>query len=134
MWQFKGDFVIISKGDYMGDYKKHLNLVKEKLESINEAFKEKRYTVVGDLGTKVVEQLVEADAAKISQHFGDHRARHEYANANYPDEITHAMRRIWFAYGDLGYDGVNGGRAREAMENLEIVIRFFKERFGEKIG
>ena len=71
---------------------------------------------------------------QISQHFGDHRARHEHANANYPDEITHAMRRIWFAYGDLGYDGVNGGRAREAMENLEIVIRFFEERFGEKIG
>jgi len=44
------------------------------------------------------------------------------------------MRRIWFAYGDLGYDGVNGGRAREAMENLEIVVRFFEERFGEKIG
>ena len=125
---------MISKGDYMGDYKKHLNLAKEKLESINEAFKEKRYTVVGDLGTKVVEQLVEADAAKISQHFGDHRARHEYANANYPDEITHAMRRIWFAYGDLGYDGVNGGRAREVMENLEIVVRFFEGRFGEKIG
>jgi len=59
----------------MGDYKKHLNLAKEKLESINEAFKEKRYTVVGDLGTKV-----------------------------------------------------------EAMENLEIVVRFFEERFGEKIG
>jgi len=118
----------------MGDYKKHLNLAKEKLESINEAFKEKRYTVVGDLGTKVVEQLVEADAAKISQHFGDHRARHEYANANYPDEITHAMRRIWFAYGDLGYDGVNGARAREAMENIEIVVRFFEERFGKKIG
>jgi len=125
---------MISKGDYMGDYKKHLNLAKEKLESINEAFKEKRYTVVGDLSTKVVEQLVEADAAKISQHFGDHRARHEYANANYPDEITHAMRRIWFAYGDLGYDGVNGGRAREVMENLEIVVRFFEGRFGEKIG
>ena len=125
---------MISKGDYMGDYKKHLNLAKEKLESINEAFKEKRYTVVGDLSTKVVEQLVEADAAKISQHFGDHRARHEYANANYPDEITYATRRIWFAYGDLGYDGVNGGRAREAMENLEIVVRFFEERFGEKIG
>ena len=41
----------------MGDYKKHLSLAKEKLESINEAFREKRYTVGGDLGTKVVEPV-----------------------------------------------------------------------------
>lgn len=44
------------------------------------------------------------------------------------------MRRIWFAYGDLGYDGVNGKRAKIVMENLEAVIKFFEARFGVKIN
>ena len=44
------------------------------------------------------------------------------------------MRRIWFAYGDLGYDGINGKRAKVVMYNLEVVIKFFEERFGVKIN
>lgn len=43
------------------------------------------------------------------------------------------MRRVWFAYGDLGYDGVNGKRAKIVMDNLGIVIKFFEARFGVKI-
>ena len=43
------------------------------------------------------------------------------------------MRKIWFAYGDLGYDGVNGKRAKEVMDNLKIIIDFFEKRFGVKI-
>ena len=43
------------------------------------------------------------------------------------------MRRVWFAYGDLGYDGVNGKRAKIVMDNLKVVITFFEERFGAKI-
>ena len=82
----------------------------------------------------MVEQLIEADAARTNQHFGDHKSRHDYANANFPEEINHAMRRIWFAYGDLGYDGINGKRAEQVMKNLKEVIKFFEERFGEKIG
>jgi len=118
----------------MGDYKKHLDIAREKLEAVKEAFQEKRSTVVGDLGTKVVEQLIEADAARFNQHFGDHKSRHDYANKNFPEEVNRAMRKIWFAYGDLGYDGVNGKRAKQVMRSLEIVLKFFEERFGEKIG
>lgn len=40
------------------------------------------------------------------------------------------MRKIWFAYGNLGYDGANGNRAKKVMENLGIVVKFFEERFG----
>ena len=43
------------------------------------------------------------------------------------------MRRIWFAYGDLGYDDANGKRARIVMDNLAIVIKFFEARLGVKI-
>ncbi len=117
----------------MGDLNKHLELAREKLKAATEAYHKKQSTVVGDLGTKVVEQLVEADAAKSSEHFGDHQSRHEYSNKNFPKEVNAAMRKIWFAYGDLGYDGVNGKRAKEVVDNLKIIIEFFEKRLGVKI-
>jgi hypothetical protein len=43
------------------------------------------------------------------------------------------MRKIWFAYADLGYDGINGKRAKDVVNNLKIVIKFFSKRFGIKI-
>lgn len=48
----------------MGDFKKHLELAKEKLKATISAYNKKQNTVVGDMGTKVVEQLIEADAAR----------------------------------------------------------------------
>jgi len=117
----------------MGDFQKHLELVKEKLKATINAYNNKQSTVVGDLGTKVVEQLVEADAANNGEHFGDHKSRHEYSNKNFPAEINKAMRKIWFAYGDLGYDGINGKRARAVIDNLRIIIEFFGKRFEVKI-
>ncbi len=43
------------------------------------------------------------------------------------------MKKVWFAYGDLGYDGINGNRAKTAIQNLNIVLEYFEKRFGEKI-
>lgn len=117
----------------MGDFQKHLELAKEKFQATINAYNNKQSTVVGDMGTKVVEQLVEADAAKQGEHFGDHQSRHEYSNKNFPAEINKAMRKIWFAYGDLGYDGINGKRAKAVIDNLKIIIEFFEKRFGVKI-
>lgn len=118
----------------MGDFNKHIGLAKEKLVAAVDACHKKQSTVVGDLGTKVVEQLVEADAARNNEHFGDHQSRHEYSNRNFSKEVNAAMRKIWFAYGDLGYDGVNGKRAKEVMDNLKIITEFFEKRFGVKIN
>ena len=78
----------------MGDFEKHIKLVREKRKATAEAYHNKQSTVVGDLGTKVVEQLVEADAAKNNEHFGDHQSRHEYSNKNFPKEVNAAMRKI----------------------------------------
>lgn len=80
-----------------------------------------------------MEQLVEADAARDNKHFGTHGDRREYSNKNFPASITRAMRKIWFAYGDLGYDGINGKRAKSVMENLRIILNFFNKRFGKQI-
>jgi len=44
------------------------------------------------------------------------------------------MQRLWFAYGDLGYDGTNGRRARVVMENLRRIVEFFEDRFDETIA
>lgn len=118
----------------MGDFEKHLKLAREKMKATVEAYRKKQSTVVGDLGIKVVEQLIEADAARNNEHFGDHQSRHEYSQKTFSPEINKAMRKIWFAYGDLGYDGVNGKRAKEVMDNLNIVIVFFEERFGVKVN
>jgi hypothetical protein len=117
----------------MGNFQKHLKLAKEKLDATISAYYNKQMTVVGDLGTKVVEQLVEADAARNNEHFGDHRSRHEYSNKSFPFKINKAMRKIWFAYADLGYDGVNGKKAKAVIDNLKIIVNFFEKKFDIKI-
>jgi hypothetical protein len=117
----------------MGNFEKHLSLAKEKLKATIASYEKKLNTVVGDEATKVVEQLIEADAAQNKTHLGDHKSRHDYSNKTYPDEINKAMRKVWFAYGDLGYDGINGKRAKIVMDNLSIVIDFFEKRFRIKI-
>jgi hypothetical protein len=117
----------------MGEFKKHLRIAREKFRAVTTAYKKKQHTVVGDLATKVVEQLVEADAARANEHFGTHMERHGYSNINFPAPINKAMRKIWFAYGDLGYDGVNGKRAREVIRHLNKILEYFEKRFGEKI-
>ena len=43
------------------------------------------------------------------------------------------MRKIWFAYADLGYDGVNGKRAKAVIDNLKIIVNFFEKKFDIKI-
>jgi hypothetical protein len=118
----------------MGEYKKHLKIAKEKLSVFLSAYEKGQFTVVGDLATKVCEQLIEADAARAGKHFGAHLERHAYSNEKYPKEINAAMRKLWFAYGDLGYDGVNGKRAKIVRENLHLVLVYFSQRFGEKIA
>lgn len=117
----------------MGEFRKHLKIAKEKLSAVTAVYKKKQYTVVGDLATKVVEQLVEADDAKANAHFGTHQSRHEYSNKTFPAEINKAMRKIWFAYGNLGYDGTDGKEAKSVIINLNKIIGYFEKRFGEKI-
>ena len=80
-----------------------------------------------------MEQLIEADAARENTHFGTHLDRHQFSGNRYSKEINAAMKRVWFSYGDLGYDGVNGGRAKRAVKNLDNILKFFSKRFSEQI-
>jgi hypothetical protein len=114
----------------MGDFKKHFELMKEKQTAAHHAFENKQNSVVGDLAIKAVEQAVEADAArvKIPKHFGEHEERMKYVKI-LSEEIYQKARKLWFIYGDLGYDGVNGDRAKKAISYMDAIVKFFEERW-----
>ncbi|MBF0217783.1 MAG: hypothetical protein HQL30_12420 [Candidatus Omnitrophica bacterium] len=78
----------------MGEFEKHMRIAKEKLTVAKQALGGKNNTVVGDLATKVVEQLIEADVSRKGEHFGDHKSRNDYSNKEYPEEVNNAMRRV----------------------------------------
>ena len=43
----------------MGEYEKHIRMAREKLKAVRNAFEKGQHAVVGDLATKVVEQIEE---------------------------------------------------------------------------
>jgi len=118
----------------MGDVSHHSRLAKEKREAALDEFQKGRYTVVGDLTLKAVEQAVEAAAAKSGIHFhltprSAHAERVRWAKEKFR-QIAADLDVVWGAYGDLGYDGLNGNRAREAVEAMERIMGEIGKRTG----
>ncbi len=116
----------------MGDATHHTRLAREKREAALDEFKKGRYTVVGDLSLKAVEQAIEAVAAKSGKHFHisprtAHAERVKWAKTSFP-EIAADLDIIWGAYGDLGYDGLDGKRAKEAVDAMERIIDGIEKR------
>jgi len=112
----------------------HSRLAKEKREAALDEFKKRRYTVVGDLTLKAVEQAIEALAAQSGMHFHltprtAHAERVRWAKKNLPD-VAADLDVVWGAYGDLGYDGLDGNRARDAVEAMERIIDGIEKRTG----
>ncbi|KPV64022.1 MAG: hypothetical protein AOA66_0473 [Candidatus Bathyarchaeota archaeon BA2] len=97
-------------------------------------FDKRRYTVVGDMALKTVEQAIEAVASREGKHFHvsprmAHALRVKWAKENFP-EISADLDIVWSAYGDLGYDGLDGNRAREAVEAMERIVDEIERRSG----
>jgi hypothetical protein len=120
----------------MGDTLHHSRLAREKREAALEEYSKGRYTVVGDLVIKAVEQTIEAAASKEGLHFHlnpktAHARRIKWTKQKFP-ETSADLDIVWGAYGDLGYDGLNGKRAREAVEAMERIINEIKSRAGVK--
>jgi len=118
----------------MGDVAHHSRLAKEKREAALDEFQKGRYTAVGDLTLKAVEQAVEAAAAKSGIHFHltprtAHAERVRWAKEKFR-QIAADLDVVWGAYGDLGYDGLNGNRAREAVEAMERIMGEIGKRTG----
>ncbi|MFQ5758969.1 MAG: hypothetical protein ACE5IF_04775 [Candidatus Bathyarchaeia archaeon] len=118
----------------MGDETHHSRLAKEKREAALDEFSKGRYTVVGDMALKAVEQAIEAVASREGEHFHlsprtAHALRVKWAKENFP-QISTDLDVVWSAYGDLGYDGLDGNRAREAVEAMERIIGEIERRSG----
>ena len=119
-------------GNRLGDSTHHLILSKEKREAALDEFGKGRYTVVGDMVLKAVEQAIEAAASNEGKHFHAnprmaHALRVKWAKENFP-EIAADLDVVWSAYGDLGYDGLDGERAKEAVEAMERIIDAVEKR------
>jgi len=121
----------------MGDASHHSRLAKEKMAAAVDELEKKRFTVVGDLVVKAVEQAIEAAAAGEGKHFHvsprtAHAERVRWAKKRF-SEIAAELDVVWGAYGDLGYDGLDGGRAREAVKAMGRIVDAIERRGGIRL-
>jgi len=121
----------------MGDVGHHARLAKEKRAAALDEYQKGRYTVVGDLVLKAVEQAIEAAASKEGMHFHlnprtAHARRTTWTKERFPN-IAADLDVVWGAYGDLGYDGLNGKRAQEAIEAMERIINEIERKTGIRL-
>jgi hypothetical protein len=110
----------------MSDVEIHLRAAREKRLAALEEFDKKRYTVVGDLAIKTVEQAIEASAAVDGKHFHSqprsaHGNRMRWIKQRFPS-LSKDVDELWGAYGALGYEGIDGERARKVIKAMERVL------------
>jgi len=118
----------------MGSLEHHLRLSKEKKDAALEEYERKRYTVVGDMAIKAVEQAIEALASLEGLHFhtnprSAHANRVSWVKRRFP-ELSGHVDMLWGAYGMLGYEGVDGERAKKALEAMGVILDGFEGKAG----
>jgi|Deesub1362A_J573_1020465.scaffolds.fasta_scaffold00210_25 hypothetical protein len=106
----------------MGDTDTHVRIALENLNGAVEEAKNKRFSNVGLLAVRSLEQMIEACAFKDGLHFHEHprtahRNRRIWLKTNHPD-LLDAWDELWGIYGALGYGGINGERAEQALRIL----------------
>ncbi|MEM3608045.1 MAG: hypothetical protein QW238_04200 [Candidatus Bathyarchaeia archaeon] len=107
----------------MGDSTHHSRIAEENFLGAAEELENKRFTNVALLCLRSLEQMIEACASKEKLHFHEqprtaHKNRRNWLNMHRPDLTIH-WDRLWGIYGALGYGGVNGERATQALEILK---------------
>ena len=110
----------------MRDVDIHVKAAREKRMAALEEFDKRRYMVVGDLAIKTVEQAIEASAALEGKHFhldprSAHSNRLRWVKEKFPS-LSKDVDELWGAYGALGYEGINGERAKKAIDAMERVL------------
>lgn len=122
----------------MGDQIHHARVATEKRQAAIDELQKERYTVVDDLTLKAVEQAAEAAAAGDDRHFHvsprtAHSQRVSWVRERFPD-IAVDFEVLWGVYGDLGYDGLNGNRARKGVEAMERILSEISRQTGIRFG
>jgi len=122
----------------MGDERHHTTLVVEKRDGARAEFRMNRYTNVADLALKAVEQAVEAAVSRLGLHFhtnprSAHLERGRWLKQNL-SEVATDFDMLWSACGDLGYDGLDGKRAREALQSMEKILNAIEAKTGVRFG
>ena len=116
----------------MDDTTHHTNITEENLKGALDELKNKRFTNVGLLTLKAMEQMIEACASKEGLHFHEHprtahKNRRNWLKTHHPDLIE-AWDQLWGIYGALGYGGLNGERANQAMAMLKECLTELSRR------
>lgn len=110
----------------MSDLGIHAKATCEKRLAALEEFDKKRYMVVGDLAIKAVEQAIEAVASLDGAHFhlhprSVHTNRLRWIKERFP-ALSKDVDELWGAYRTLGYEGVDGDRAKKVLGAMERVL------------
>ena len=118
----------------MGNDAHHTRLAREKRDAALDENMSRRYTVVGDLALKAVEQAIEATASRENMHFHlaprtAHAERIRWFKERFPVS-SKDVDALWGAYGTLGYEGADGERAKRALEAMENILNEISNRTG----
>jgi len=110
----------------MSDVEIHTKAARERRLASLEEFDKKRYMVVGDLAIKTVEQAIEVVAALEGRHFhlhprSAHSDRLRWIKEKFPS-LSKDLDELWGAYGTLGYEGIDGERAKKVVDAMERVL------------
>jgi len=120
----------------MGDVSHHAKIAEQNFQGAAEELKNRRFSNVGLLCLRALEQIVEACASKEGLHFHEHprtahKNRRNWMSKRHPD-LLGLWDELWGTYGALGYGGVNGERAAHALNTLKKCLNELSRR--EKIA
>lgn len=120
----------------MGDVTHHVNIAEENLKGALAELANKRFSNVGLLSLRALEQIIEACAVKEGLHFHEHpktahKNRRNWLRLRHPD-LVDIWDQLWGIYGALGYGGLNGERAEQAIGLLRKCLTELSRR--EKIA
>lgn len=118
----------------MGDQRHHATIAEENLRGAEDELRKGRFSNVGLLSVRSLEQMVEASAAREGLHFHElprsaHSKRRAWLRARHPD-LVRDWDQLWDVYAELGYGGADGGRAKKALTVLKRCLRELGRREG----
>jgi len=110
----------------MGGSSHHARIAEENFMGAADELEKRRYSNVGLLCLRALEQMIEACASKEELHFHEnprtaHKNRRDWLKKHHPDLTVH-WDQLWGIYGVLGYGGMDGERAGRALRILEVCL------------